>query len=263
MTCRLDIGARGFAVDIDRPIDISIPLIFDGRGPNAFGLPRAVAVVAEGGGFVGDTRRGGSCNCETVTLNPHGAGTHTECVGHISHQRLAIRDLLREVLVPALLVSVPLRDGAEGRTIERDDLAAAIDRFRDLSDDFLRALIIRTLPNDRAKRETDYSGARPPYPSSETISLVRDLGVRHLLLDLPSADREDDPHLTNHRIFWSMTEGDIHADAMGRTITEMIFVDDAVDDGPWILDLQIPPFMLDAAPSRPILFALREEKERQ
>ena len=60
-----------------------------------------------------------------------------------------------------------------------------------------------------------------------------------------------------------MTEGDMHADAMGRTITEMIFVDDAVDDGPWILDLQIPPFMLDAAPSRPILFALREEKERQ
>lgn len=253
----LDIGPRRYIVAVDDPIDISIPLVFGSDGPNAFHLPKAVAVVAEGGEFVGDTRRGGSCNCETVTLNPHGNGTHTECVGHLSRQRLAVRDLLRSPFVPSLLVSVPLHQGEKGRTIERDDLAEAIERHHDLPEEFLAGLIIRTLPNDATKREAIYSGSNPPYPSTPAMEMIRELGVRHLLLDLPSADREDDPVLTNHRIFWSMTGNVIPDEAMERTITEMVFIDDAIADGPWVLNLQIPPFMLDAAPSRPVLLGVR------
>ncbi len=253
----LDIGARQYIVAVDDPIDISIPLVFGSDRPNAFYLPTAAAVVAEGGDFIGDTRRGGSCNCETVTLNPHGNGTHTECVGHLSRQRLAVRDQLRSPLIPSLLVSVPLRERDDGRVIEQDDLADAISRYRDLPEEFLEGLIVRTLPNEATKREAVYSGANPPYPSTEAMEMIRELGVRHLLLDLPSADREDDPLLTNHRLFWSMNGSNIPEEAMERTITEMIFAENAIEDGPWVLNLQIPPFMLDAAPSRPLLLGVR------
>lgn len=253
----LDIGGHQYSVAIDDPVDLSIPLIFGSDSPNAFHLPKAVATVAEGEGFIGDTRRGGSCNCQTVTLNPHGNGTHTECVGHLSRQRLAVHNLLRAPFIPSLLVSVPLREGKEGRRVERDDLAEAIERHHDLPEEFLAGLVIRTTPNDQAKRRAIYSGTNPPYPSRQAMEMIRELGVRHLLLDLPSADREGDPDLTNHRIFWSMTGEDFPDDAMERTITEMVFVDDSAADGPWLMNLQIPPFMLDAAPSRPMLCRAR------
>jgi hypothetical protein len=43
-----------------------------------------------------------------------------------------------------------------------------------------------------------------------------------------------------------------------RTITELAFVEDAAGDGPYLLDLQVAPFDMDAAPSRPLLFPVRE-----
>jgi len=41
-----------------------------------------------------------------------------------------------------------------------------------------------------------------------------------------------------------------------RTVTEMIYVPDDLPDGRYVLDLQIAPFVSDAAPSRPILFPI-------
>jgi len=258
----LTIGHHSYSVDVENPIDISIPLVFGGPGPNAFHLPRATVAVAEGGTFIGDTRRGGSCNCETVTLNPHGNGTHTECVGHLSRERLAVRDLLRPTLVPSLLISLPLRYSNGARTLSGDDLVDALTPFNTLPEEFLQGLIIRSLPNDASKRFAAYSGADPPFPSGEAMAKIRELGVRHLLLDLPSADREDDSRLTNHRIFWSMSGDDVPSEALERTITEMVFVEDAVPDGPWLLNIQIPPFVLDAAPSRPILYRIDDTRAR-
>jgi hypothetical protein len=41
-----------------------------------------------------------------------------------------------------------------------------------------------------------------------------------------------------------------------NTITEMIYVPNEVEDGQYVLDLQIPNFVADAAPSRPVLYKL-------
>ena len=88
------------------PIDISIPLHFDGPQPNAFGVEPATAAACEYGSLVGDTRRGGGCNFERVTFIPHCNGTHTECVGHVTNERISLRMCLQDVVMPALLVSV-------------------------------------------------------------------------------------------------------------------------------------------------------------
>ena len=91
---------------------------------------------------------------------------------------------------------------------------------------------------------------------------INELGVKHLLVDMPSIDRmHDDGLLTNHHLFWNVPEGthELTKTAhVGKTITEMIFVPDSIVDGRYLLNLQIAPFCTDAAPSRPILFATKE-----
>jgi hypothetical protein len=89
---------------------------------------------------------------------------------------------------------------------------------------------------------------------------LRELGVRHLLVDLPSVDRmNDDGILSAHRVFWGVAPGEIDIEPEKRspyTITELIYVPDSVADGSYLLNLQIAPFLADAAPSRPILYPL-------
>jgi hypothetical protein len=83
------------------------------------------------------------------------------------------------------------------------------------------------------------------------------LGVRHLLIDLPSVDPlSDGGTLAAHRVFWGVpTGGKERPRDISRTITELIFVPNEVPDGPYILNLQVPRLRTDAAPSRPLLFA--------
>ena len=100
----------------------------------------------------------------------------------------------------------------------------------------------------------------PPYFSADAMEYVVECGFKHLLVDLPSIDRLfDEGKLTNHRIFWNVEQGSFEANAATRiksTITELIYVPDEVEDGEYLLNLQIAPFESDAAPSRPILFDL-------
>ena len=97
-------------IDLDlgnlEAIDLSIPLSFNGPQPNAWGVERATSRPVVAGDLIGDTRRGGSVNFEQYTFIPHCSGTHTECVGHITHDRISIRACLNDILIPALLVSV-------------------------------------------------------------------------------------------------------------------------------------------------------------
>ena len=236
--------------------DLSIPLRFTGAQPNAYGVEPATATACEYGDLVGDTRRGGSCNFEHITLIPHCNGTHTECVGHITSERISIRDCLQDVLIPTVLVSVePEKYDTKDSVITRASLQAAI---ADKSVRAPAALIVRTLPNDDGKLSQRYDEKNmPPYFSEDSMRLIVERGFKHLLVDLPSIDRLfDEGKLANHRIFWSVAPDDFEINEGTRinsTITELIYVPDEVGDGEYLVNLQIAPFELDAAPSRPIL----------
>ena len=239
--------------DAEAPIDISIPLIFGGGQPSAFGVEAATSVACEYGSLVGDTRRGGSCNFERVTFIPHCNGTHTECVGHITDERISVRNCLRDVLMSAVLVTVRPEAIGSDLVIMRPALYRSING---LSAD---ALIVRSLPNEAVKLAAQYdSNNIPPYFAADSIELTVEHGFKHLLVDLPSIDRLfDDGKLANHRIFWNVEPGSRQINDGTRaqsTITEVIYVPDAVEDGRYLLDLQIAPFEADAAPSRPVLF---------
>lgn len=266
-----------YEVDLDEAFRLSIRLNFNGPQPNAFGAEDASAETFRSGDFVADTTEQGSCNCSSVRLNPHGNGTHTECVGHIVDDRVHIGELARSPMFPATLITVrPEHLGASGEdyygksnpddlVITRSSIHAALGAA-DTPHSFRQALIIRTdldgLVDDAADRATArWSGTNPPYPTSEAIDVMLVHDVRHLLIDLPSIDREDDGGtLPNHHAFFGIPPDytQLPATPSRRTVTEMIQVPEALPDGEYFLDLQVPDFALDAAPSRPFLFPTKE-----
>ncbi len=289
-------------IDTKSFVDISIPLHFNGPQPNAYGFENATSKPCEAGDLVGDTRRGGSCNFEQYTFIPHCNGTHTECIGHITHERISIRDCLRDVFIPAMLISVEpekasetdetyvVKVGENDLLITRKALQLILSEPRAAATGFqdalgakephrprdaaspplkggepdLSALIIRTLPNDESKLTRQYGTTNlilsniPPFFSTEAMEYIVGLGVKHLLVDLPSIDRMyDEGKLSNHRIFWNVEQGSFETNPdtlINSTITELIYVPNEIKDGNYLLNLQIAPFMADASPSRPILF---------
>jgi kynurenine formamidase len=257
-------GERAFEID-DRPIDISIPLRFNGEQPNAYGVAPAVSSACEAGDLVGDTRRGGSCNFEQYTLIPHCNGTHTECVGHITNERIAVRDCLQDVFIPAVLISVSPEQDAGEMLITRNSIenGYALKRKKNTLPSGrvsakTGALIIRTLPNDDSKLTRVYLDDIPPYFTAEAMEYIVEIGVKQLLVDMPSIDRiYDEGKLANHRIFWNVEPGSLEINENSRvnnTITELIYVPNDVEDGNYLLNLQIAPFDSDASPSRPVIF---------
>lgn len=236
-------------------IDISIPLRFNGPQPNAYGVERAVSKAYEAGDIVGDTRRGGSVNFEQYTFIPHCNGTHTECVGHITHERISVRECLEDVLIPSILITVEPEHVGEDLIITREALLGVLPQMPPDHENW--ALIVRTLPNDDSKLTREYGDTIPPYFSLDAIDWMVESGVSHLVVDLPSIDRIfDEGKLLNHRRFWNVEPGSFQVNATTRlhsTITELAYIPNEVSDGRYTLNLQIAPFESDCAPSRPVL----------
>ena len=238
-------------------VDISIPLRFDGPQPNAWGVERATSRPVVAGELIGDTRRGGSVNFEQYTFIPHCSGTHTECVGHITHERISIRECLQDVFISARLISVEPETNSNDSLITRQSLADSLEAV-DPNDPQSEALIVRTLPNGDWKQTAEYGEDNiPAYFADNAMDLIVELGFKHLLVDLPSIDRIfDDGRLVNHRKFWNVEPASHEVNAGTRqnsTITELIYIPDSVEDGEYLLNLQIAPFESDCSPSRPIL----------
>ncbi len=241
---------RAFSANLSKPIDLSIPLRDGAENPNFFWAPIPEFTPVRAGDFVGSTAEGGLVNFFNVRLNPHGNGTHTECVGHIARERFVLRECLLESHFLTKIVSLYPRRTEEGdRVIFRDQMEEIF------SENEAEALIIRTLPNEDLKLRQNYSGSNPPYLHHGAVGFLVKCGVQHLLLDLPSVDREEDGgQLLAHRAFWQYP----HATRSQATITEMVFVPNSVRDGLYLLNLQTTSLDLDASPSKPVVFELKD-----
>lgn len=250
MNTLVTIGSKQYSCDLSKPLDISIPIKENGSNPNCYYSPECAFKVIRAGSFVGSVEEGGAVNHKQVILTPHGNGTHTECYGHISAEQNATinRTLTRSHLL-AELISIEPTITTEG------DLVATFASFEKSLKSLPEAVIIRTLPNSTEKLSKNYSGANPPYLDWRIAEFLNDNGIRHLLVDLPSVDKEvDGGKLLAHRAFWGLPD----RVRMDSTITELIFVDNNIENGLYLLDLQIINIELDASPSRPILFKLFE-----
>ena len=265
MNAIVEIEDKKYNIDFGKGIDISIPLCFNGDQPNTYGVQRAISKAYTDEKFIGDTRRGGPCNFETHTFTPHCNGTHTECIGHITDKRIDILTSLQEEIIPCTLISVSPKNTNENYIpkVNPEDLVITrkeLERVLINTDpSFLKAVVIRTLPNDTSKKKRNYMKEPSAFFSLEAMEYIVSLGVQHILVDTPSVDRLfDDGHLTAHNIFWETKEKKLNLESQNKTITEMVFAGQQVKDGKYLLNLQIPPFVSDAAPSRPILYSAHE-----
>lgn len=267
MIVTFEINSISYTADTSDPVIISIPLNFNNDQPNTYNVSKASSSAYEADGFIGDTRRGGGCNFEEYKLITHCNGTHTECVGHISDERISVSKILKDSFFPATLITLePEKASATADTyipsMKGSDIIITKnileEKLRNADKNFLNAVIIRTLPNDRSKLTRNYMTDLPPYFSIEAMQYISNLNVHHLLLDIPSVDRTfDEGKLTAHHIFWNVPHGSHDVDKTDhsvKTITEMIYAGDDIKDGVYLLNIQIPDFMADAAPSRVMLY---------
>ena len=265
MKAEIAIGTKKYSVDFSKAMDISIALNFNGNQPNTYGVDKASSKAYQDGQFIGDTRKGGPCNFETYNFTPHCNGTHTECIGHITNERMDILAALNDEIIPSTLISVTPKSTTENYIpkLNSDDLVITKQdlesQLKNTNSELLKGLIIRTLPNSETKKSRDYMQEAPSFFSIDAMAYIVSLGVKHLLVDIPSVDRLfDDGHLCSHNIFWETKSKQLNPKTQNKTITEMIFVSEIIKDGSYLLNLQIPAFVSDAAPSRPILYKINE-----
>ncbi len=248
MKAKITIGNAVYALDLAQPISLALPIQASVAAASAWYCDPTVITPVMTEQFVGSVALGGAVNFRDIKFNPHGNGTHTECVGHISKAVYSIHQLLQRFFFLTQVWSVtPEQQGDDGVISLAQVQAALLDVPQ------LEALAIRTLPNTPDKKQRQYSNSNPPYMEAAAAAWLYEQGIRHLLIDTPSVDREeDDGILAAHHAFWNYPD----APRLDATITELIYVPNAVQDGLYVLNLQLAAFENDAAPSQPTLYAL-------
>ncbi|MEO1011663.1 MAG: cyclase family protein [Bacteroidota bacterium] len=238
-----------YQVDFSRPLDISMPLRGDSRNVGAWYLDHPTIEPHKERDFIAKVSEGASINFNSIWFNPHAHGTHTECLGHITEDFHSVNKALKSYFFAAELITIAPEKRGTDFVISKRQLQYV------LGEGQRQAVIIRTLPNTRAKLSRQYSHTNPPYLLEEAAQFLCTIGVQHLLIDLPSVDKEkDNGALLAHRAFWDLG-GEPRKQA---TITEFIYVANTIADGKYFLNLQVAPFENDAAPSRPVLFKAKE-----
>jgi kynurenine formamidase len=244
-----------FQIDLSKPIDISIPLTNTDENPIAWYIEKPVIEPVVFGDWIGKVSEGkSSTNFNNIFFNPHGHGTHTECLGHITNDFYSINQSLKQFFFFAILMTIEPEKIGEDFVITKDQISKALN-VSNFSK--IEAIIIRTLPNQKDKKSRKYSNTNPPYLSEEAALFIRESEIQHLLIDLPSVDREhDEGKLLAHKAFWNVKDThNLNMDArFEATITEMIYVPNEIEDGNYLLNLQITSFENDASPSKPILY---------
>ena len=234
-------------IDFSSPIDISIPLTFSKKKLRAWGVPFPKKEPVKIGNWIGCVKDGGAVNFNNIWFNPHAHVTHTECFGHISIDEKNINTTQKDFFFFSKLITVSPEKKEQDLIISKKIISNKINNLFDFD-----TLIIRTLPNENNKKVKDYSNQNPPYLSEECLLYIKEIGVKNLLIDLPSIDKEkDEGEVRNHKLFFDYSKG-----GNKNTITEMIYIPNEVIDGEYLLNLQFMPIENDAAPSRPILFKI-------
>jgi kynurenine formamidase len=250
---------NNFQIDLSKPIDISIPLTNTDENPIAWYIEKPVIEPVVFGDWIGKVSEGkSSTNFNNIFFNPHGHGTHTECLGHITNDFYSINQSLKQFFFFAKLITIEPEKVGEDFIITKTQVEKAMSTSTPLSGTN-EALIIRTLPNQKDKKSRKYSNTNPPYLSEEAAIFIRESEIQHLLIDLPSVDKEhDEGKLLAHKAFWNVKDThNLNNDArFEATITEMIFVPNEIEDGDYLLNLQIASFENDASPSKPVLYSI-------
>lgn len=247
MKTTIEINHQTIKVDLSKPLDISIPLQASEENPLAWYQNEPTIEPVKMGDWTGKVSEGASVNFNNVFFNPHAHGTHTESFGHISKEFYSVNEALKIFFFLAEVISVKPEKVGEDEIISEESIKKA------LNGKIPEAIVIRTLPNNSEKKSKHWSDTNWPFMHEKAALFLREIGVKHLLIDLPSVDKEkDEGKLLAHKAFWNYPENP----RRDCTITELIYIPDSVKDGSYLLNLQIASFHNDASPSKPVLYKI-------
>ena len=247
MKTTIEINNQSINVDLSKPLDISLPIQANEENPLAWYLTEPTIEPVQMEDWVGKVSEGASVNFNNIYFNPHGHGTHTESYGHISEEFYSVNDALKTFFFIAEVISVNTTEVGEDEIIFEETIRQALNRKTP------EAIVIRTLPNTSEKKTKHWSNTNWPFLHEKAAHYLREIGVKHLLIDLPSIDQEmDEGKLLAHKAFWNYPENP----RKDCTITELIYVPDSIVDGEYLLNLQMASFHNDASPSKPVLYKI-------
>ena len=257
---KITINNNMYSFDSEAGIDISIPMQFnDNQNPKFYDSSKPIKRYYTFEDSEHSLDKGAGCNVPLIELNVHCMGTHTESAYHISNNGATI-DMIKNLnFIPSQLITIKPTSNTDENyhaPLNNDDLFITKAQLESkiVDNNFLDAIIIRTIPNEEQKKRRDYNAAHHPFLTTDAIIFLRDTGIKHLLIDTPSIDKYDDGgKLGNHHIFFKNKNDDFNY----NTITELIFVPNICDDGEYLLNIGLPNFNLDAAPSRPIIYRIK------
>lgn len=230
---------------LQKPISLAITIGGE-QNAKAWYIPDAKFEPILNDRFVGSVEKGGFVNFRNITFNPHGNGTHTECVGHVAKEIYSVLDCFKKYFFSAQVISVTPEKVNGDKVITKESIEEQIKYVKSKE-----VLVVRTLPNTESKLNVDYSNTNPTYYSLEAMQLIVDSGIMHLIVDLPSVDREEDGGaLAAHKLFWDYPNTAFSK----KTITELAYIANEVEDGEYLLNFQLAPFVNDATPSNPVLY---------
>lgn len=251
MIAEIKYNSRKYKIDLSKPLDISIPLRHGDDNVSAWYIDSPKITPVHLDDWVGSVKEGADVNFNNIQFNPHSHCTHTETAGHITEKVHSIHQNLNQFFHLAEVVTIPPEEHDGDFIISKRLLQFALgNKKRD-------AIVIRTLPNAKDKKSMKYDHTNPPYLNEAAAIYLRTKGIKHLLVDLPSVDKEkDEGKLVAHNAFWDTT-GDIRLDA---TITEFIYVRNSIQDGTYFLNLMVAPIENDATPSKPVLYKIETDQ---
>jgi arylformamidase len=242
---------KNYVIDLDAEIDISLPIQQLEDAASAWYCPPADIKPVMTEHFIGSVKKGGAVNFNNISFNPHGNGTHTECVGHISKEFYSINQLLKRSFFLAQLITIEPKTIEADRVITLEQLKAIFN-----TTEKIEALVVRTAPNLEDKKRNQYTNTNPPFVEAKAMNWLYEQGIRHFLIDTPSVDKEaDDGVLAAHHAYWNYPANP----RLDATITELVYVSNAVTDDLYFLNLQTAAFENDATPSKPILYLINKD----
>lgn len=142
---------NNFEIDLSKPIDVSIPLTNTDENPIAWYIEKPVIEPVVFGDWIGKVSEGkSSTNFNNIFFNPHGHGTHTECLGHITNDFYSINQSLKQFFFFAKLITIEPEKVGDDLVITKNQVEKALSTSTSLSVTN-EALVIRTLPNEKEK----------------------------------------------------------------------------------------------------------------
>ena len=247
-----------YEANLNNPVDLSLPTRTH-NGFTAWYVDPVTIEPVKGEGFIGSVREGCVVNFFDMNINPHGNTTHTECVGHISKEKEDVNSVVGRFHFKSQIITITPKKLAKdfSKWQRKGDLVFDKEAIKGTLITGVEAVILRTQTDFDSLFTKQYNNTNWPYLLPDLTSFLRNSGVKHLLIDQPSVDREQDGgELHAHKAFWDYP----NSKDLERTITEFIAVPPKIKDGLFLLNLSFANFCNDASPSRPVVFKLEKTK---